>query len=203
MATPDWETILLTWSLPTVKSFTTQQEAADFVAGRAVPSAASSAKPKGPDKFYAVARGNVPGIYKDWDAAQTAISNSKGAKYKKFNTKAEAEDFIRLNGSPETIMGMGLVADDEEEEDEEDDDEPAVKKLKTAGVKVIPPSAAPPAGLGDDGVLRIYTDGSSRGNGKVGATAGVGVFFGEGDPRCVFRCIFVAEAVSLRLLTWR
>lgn len=31
--------------------------------------------------------------------------------------------------------------------------------------------------------LRIYTDGSSLGNGKLGAVAGVGVFFGNNDPR--------------------
>ncbi|KAI9774843.1 MAG: hypothetical protein M1840_000059 [Geoglossum simile] len=31
------------------------------------------------------------------------------------------------------------------------------------------------------GVLRIYTDGSSLGNGKYGASAGVGVYFGEDD----------------------
>jgi ribonuclease HI len=33
------------------------------------------------------------------------------------------------------------------------------------------------------GVLRIYTDGSSLGNGKYGASAGVGVYFGEDDSR--------------------
>lgn len=33
------------------------------------------------------------------------------------------------------------------------------------------------------GILVIYTDGSSRGNGKVGSRAGFGVFFGHGDPR--------------------
>ncbi|KAI9785496.1 MAG: hypothetical protein M1839_009237 [Geoglossum umbratile] len=35
------------------------------------------------------------------------------------------------------------------------------------------------------GVLRIYTDGSSLGNGKYGASAGVGVYFGQDDSRNV------------------
>lgn len=35
-------------------------------------------------------------------------------------------------------------------------------------------------------ILIIYTDGSSLGNGKVGARAGVGVYFGKDDPRWVF-----------------
>jgi ribonuclease HI len=33
------------------------------------------------------------------------------------------------------------------------------------------------------GPLKIYTDGSSLGNGKLGAVAGVGVYFGPNDPR--------------------
>jgi ribonuclease HI len=35
----------------------------------------------------------------------------------------------------------------------------------------------------DDGIMRIYTDGSSLANGKVGSRAGVGVWFGDGDRR--------------------
>lgn len=35
------------------------------------------------------------------------------------------------------------------------------------------------------GPIRIYTDGASRGNGKVGAAAGFGVYFGAQDPRYV------------------
>lgn len=35
----------------------------------------------------------------------------------------------------------------------------------------------------ETGVLRIYTDGSSLGNGGMGATAGVGVYFGPRDSR--------------------
>ena len=34
-----------------------------------------------------------------------------------------------------------------------------------------------------DGMLRIYTDGSSLGNGSNGAVAGVGVYFGPNDKR--------------------
>ena len=38
-------------------------------------------------------------------------------------------------------------------------------------------------GAATAGPLRIYTDGSSLGNGKQGAVAGVGVYFGAGDER--------------------
>jgi len=40
-----------------------------------------------------------------------------------------------------------------------------------------------PTGISDTGPIRIHTDGSSLGNGTVGAFAGIGVWFGPGDPR--------------------
>lgn len=42
-----------------------------------------------------------------------------------------------------------------------------------------------PQGLKPAGVLRIYTDGSSLGNGQYGAVSGVGVYFGDNDDRFV------------------
>lgn len=38
-------------------------------------------------------------------------------------------------------------------------------------------------GVPTDGWIPIYTDGSTLGNGRTGAVAGVGVFFGPGDRR--------------------
>jgi ribonuclease HI len=35
------------------------------------------------------------------------------------------------------------------------------------------------------GPIHVYTDGSSLGNGRVGAVGGVGVYFGPNDARCV------------------
>lgn len=40
------------------------------------------------------------------------------------------------------------------------------------------------------GMLKIYTDGSSLRNGAAGAVAGVGVYFGDGDPRSAFPFLF-------------
>lgn len=150
------------------------------------------AKAKQADKFYAVARGKKPGIYTDWDTAQNeAIIGVKAPKYKKFATRAEAENFIRREASPETIKALGLWPEDDDDDDEEEDEDgpPVGKKVKVeedkaAGVEVIEPTQAPEAGL-HDGVLQIYTDGSALGNGKANARGGVGVFFGHGDSRFV------------------
>ena len=132
-----------------VKSFLSEQEARDFAAGKVVASSTPS-KPQG-DKFYGVAVGHVPGVYKDWNLAAEQIKDVKGPKYKKFSTRAEAEEFVRSGGKSSTTA-----------------EQPSAKKPKKS--------------QGDNFIL-VYTDGSSRGNGKKGALAGVGVYFGDGDSR--------------------
>lgn len=141
-----------------------------------------------------MAKGRKPGIYTDWGTASEAIVGTKGPKYKKFGTRIEAEAFMRLHGDAATVLAMEGVTlgdddDDDEEEDDEDEDEddeeeeqPAPKKARTTSTA----TAAIPAQVGKTGkLLNIYTDGSSLGNGYHGASAGVGVFFGSGDPRLV------------------
>lgn len=159
-----------------VKSFTTYEDAAAFAAGKEPAPSADE-----PPRFYAVAIGRTPGVYTSWPKAQEAIVGWKGPKYKRFDTKAEAEAFVRTYSSANTNPAIAPLEissdeDDEDEEEESDDDDipdvaPPAKKAKVSGT------------LGLSGVPVVYTDGSSLGNGKLGATAGVGVFFGELDPR--------------------
>lgn len=52
--------------------------------------------------FYAVRTGRVPGIYTEWygdGQAEEQVHGYKGAQYKKFKTRAEAEDFLQAEGS--------------------------------------------------------------------------------------------------------
>lgn len=67
-----------------------------------------------------------------------------------------------------------------EEEDDVDDYEalPSGKKVKGEIEVTI-------GGIGNGDLVEIYTDGSTLSNGQEGAVAGVGVFFGDGDPRSV------------------
>lgn len=179
------------------KSFVTREHAAAFVAGL---NPEGGAKDKGEPRFYAVAIGKFPGIYTDWAEASKAIVGAKGPKYKKFSTRSEAADYIRMYANEATrqaLSGMGGNAtaatnaqddgdgdEDEDEEDDEDEDEdeedaaqilqPATKRAKQGSITAPTSSTV---------VLDIYTDGSSLGNGKNGASAGVGVFFGPGDKR--------------------
>jgi ribonuclease HI len=149
------------------KSFPTEQEARDFVAGKDKP---TSSKPTG-DKFYAVAVGHRPGVYEEWVEAQEQITGVKGPKYKKFATRAEAEEFVRTLGKSSTVAAP--------KRKETDVEEPTSKKARTS-------TESAPVDTSKSKMIRIYTDGSSRGNGKHGAYAGVGVFFGDGDARQVF-----------------
>ena len=94
--------------------------------------------------FYAVAKGRTTGICMTWSECQERVKGYSGAVYKKFDTKEEAEGFIR-----------GIS-----EEGHKD---------------LIPPE------------YYVYTDGACSKNGKEGASAGIGVYFGEGDTRNISR----------------
>lgn len=47
--------------------------------------------------YYAVAKGRKTGIFKTWGECELQVKKFKGAKFKKFDTKEEAELFIELN----------------------------------------------------------------------------------------------------------
>ncbi|POS70919.1 hypothetical protein DHEL01_v210690 [Diaporthe helianthi] len=59
-------------------------------------SASSASNVRGP--FYAVARGRQPGIYHDWHACRKQVDGFSGARYKKFDTLAVAQEFCAVNG---------------------------------------------------------------------------------------------------------
>ena len=49
-------------------------------------------------KFYAVRRGRVPGIYTAWDECRRQVTGFKGAEYKGFETREDAEAFMSGGG---------------------------------------------------------------------------------------------------------
>lgn len=156
------------------KSFATPEEAELYVAGK------NPNPDTAPTRFYAVAVGNRPGIYTEWTEAQAAYVGVKKPKYKKFDTREAAEDW--LGGFGNGIQGQ--VATKEEDADEEDEQmiaSPAAKKVKVESDEI----AVMIQGELNEDLLEIYTDGSTLANGQTGAVAGVGVFFGDGDPRFV------------------
>ena len=49
--------------------------------------------------FYAVANGRTPGIFLNWGECNESVKGYKNAKYKKFDTKEQAEQFIESHSS--------------------------------------------------------------------------------------------------------
>jgi len=92
--------------------------------------------------------------------------------------------------------------DDEEDEDSDSDDSDdeygdgfdddvlaeLVLEVDTKATK--PSSSTSISRQGESSVIEIYTDGSSQGNGKASARAGIGVWFGHGDSRYVTPILF-------------
>jgi ribonuclease HI len=135
------------------------------VAGKVVPGTS-----KGPAKFYGIAVGHRPGVYTEWTDAQIQITNVKGPKYRKFDTREEAEAFVDSGGKIDKVKKVEKTAEQQE------DGERERKKAKTATSKTG----------SKGGYVKVWTDGSARGNGKANAEAGVGVYFGYDDERYVF-----------------
>lgn len=135
----------------TQKAFRTHKDAADWVAAgsssssdgggggggsggpTALPatSVASSAKnekkKKSGTRYYAVAAGYAPGIYTDYTDAQAAHSGFKGSKHQSFDSRAEAEAYLRLYSSNDSGSGSGSgdtnpSLEDGNEDIEDDDD---------------------------------------------------------------------------------
>lgn len=52
-----------------------------------------------PKKYYAVRKGHTTGIFLTWDACKKAVDGYKGAEFKSFLTKEEAEQFINPSNS--------------------------------------------------------------------------------------------------------
>ena len=120
--------------------------------------------------FYAVANGKNKGIFLNWNDCNSSVKGYKNALYKKFDTKEEADNFIKMNNTNicenETIHKENQITSffdtinfNKKEED------------------IFKPD------------YYVYTDGSCSNNGKENALAGIGIFFGIDDVRNVSKKI--------------
>lgn len=149
------------------KSFLSPKDAEDFAAGRKVASDTAQEP-----RFYAVAVGHGVGIYSDWEECSAAITNVKGPKYKKFESRGDALEFIRIHGNEAAQDWLAQQGENQQ---------PPAKKTRATKQRAEP-DVVVPSDL-ELTLTHIYTDGSSRPNGRANAVAGVGVYFGVGDPR--------------------
>uniref|UniRef100_A0A3P8V4F0 Ribonuclease H1 n=1 Tax=Cynoglossus semilaevis TaxID=244447 RepID=A0A3P8V4F0_CYNSE len=139
--------------------------------------------------FYAVRKGVKPGVYKSWDECKTQVDKFQSASYKKFASEKEAWAFVRgveFSAPPAVKTGTSgsLPRSDAEPQREITEEEPNTSKR-------IKQSTGSSAGSSSDGftymgdAVVVYTDGCCTGNGKSGAKAGIGVYWGHNHPRNV------------------
>ena len=102
--------------------------------------------------FYSVRVGKCPGIYTSWEECKLQVIGFKGAKFKKFDSKAEALNFM------ENINSQIV------------NDTTIDKYINISNDNEYLPE------------IKVYTDGSCYGNGKPPSFGGYGIYFGDGLP---------------------
>jgi ribonuclease HI len=146
--------------------------------------------PKGSKpSFYAVHIGHKPGIYSSWCVVQRLLvlldlyqypiraeceQQIKGypkAAYKKFPTETEAKRFVEVGfpGDNDPVAPPGNTV-------------PSAGKPAPAVTVAVEQSAKEDV-EDESGWDVVYTNGACPANGKPGAVAGVGVWWGVNDPR--------------------
>ncbi|XP_064195852.1 ribonuclease H1 isoform X1 [Anguilla rostrata] len=153
--------------------------------------------------FYAVRKGVKPGVYSTWDECKSQVDKFPSASYKKFASEEDAWGFVRSqpgaipsasaagNGdslpeapkiAPEAISAVPIGAKRPHGEPDEVDHG---KRFKCTEGELQKVCSAPPSSDGftymGEAVV-VYTDGCCSGNGKHGARAGIGVYWGPDHP---------------------
>ena len=143
-------------------------------------------------KFYAIRRGFKTGIFTmPWDETRKLVEGFKGAVFKGFKSLKEAEDYMKSMGNDRinktsdsagaetnpvvaNVSQSGLVAPSQAAV-------PTI--LDNSSYSLVIPTAQETALMAVPEPLIVYTDGSCLGNGRSGAKAGYGVYFGRDDAR--------------------
>lgn len=158
--------------------------------------------PKAPKNgFYAVKAGRKPGIYSTWAECQAQVNGFSSSQYKKFATKQEAIAFV--GGIPQEGQASSskpyariLKSSNRTKEGRYDYTDPPNQRPTFSNTSVTAREAG--YTISEDGHLVVYCDGSSKGNGKTGAKAGLGVYWGKSGPA---EAANLAEAVPGKLQT--
>ena len=123
--------------------------------------------------YYAVANGKSIGIFLNWNDCNNSVKGYKGALYKKFNTREEADNFIKTNNKN--------INDNNDNENNKTQKSIISFFNKTNDTKEVNIDFIPD--------YYVYTDGACSNNGKSNASAGIGIYFGLNDSRNVSKKI--------------
>ena len=121
--------------------------------------------------YYAVARGRETGIFLSWDECNAQINGFSGAKYKKFDTKQEAKEFLKVTIVSNIFEPKSYVSGTNAFSVLMETTKETVKEPET---QFIPEPLFEPD-------YYVYTDGACSNNGMPDAKAGIGIYFGKDD----------------------
>ena len=119
--------------------------------------------------FYAVSNGRTIGIFLNWNDCNNSVKGYKNALYKKFDTKEEADNFIKAN------------------EKNIDDTNNKIQNKNKNKNNIIMSTKDHDIAFNSD--YYVYTDGACSNNGRDNALAGIGIFFGINDNRNISKKI--------------
>ncbi|WFC95519.1 ribonuclease H [Malassezia brasiliensis] len=120
-------------------------------------------------KFYAVRVGRRPGVYETWEQCRAQVERYQGSRYKAFPTRAEAHAFVAGEDAPHPAPVPDVAPKPAPPKRKAGNDDEPIMPAKA--VRILPDTTP--------GGLTVYTDGSSRGNGRDGAVAGYGVYWSD------------------------
>lgn len=126
--------------------------------------------------FYAVANGKNIGIFLNWNDCNNSVKGYKNAIYKKFDTKEDADNFIKNNNKSidKTIQTT---------------DNNGIKQKHITSFFNTVNTIQKEDNNSFEPDYYVYTDGACSNNGKDNAKAGIGIFFGVDDKRNVSKSI--------------
>jgi len=124
--------------------------------------------------FYAVRIGRVPGVYSSWAAAEEQVKGFTGAEHKRFSTEKEAQSYLSLvqdavrsnSDALKTATPYSKPTFDQRQ------------KMKITQLTSVSENQE----YGHRALV-VHTDGACPNNGKHGARAGIGVWYGPEDSR--------------------
>jgi len=122
--------------------------------------------------FYAVANGKNIGIFLNWTDCNNSVKGYKNALYKKFDTREEADNFIKINNNN----------NNNNTDNNKNEKHNSIMSFFDT-MKSNEKEKAPKVCIGFIPDYYVYTDGACSNNGKDNALAGIGIFFGVNDIR--------------------
>ncbi|KAJ2448449.1 hypothetical protein EV183_005433 [Coemansia sp. RSA 2336] len=139
--------------------------------------------PKASSFFYAVRVGRRPGIYRTWAECKAATQGFPGAVFKKFTLEQEAAAFVSNKPMAPSVGSSQPAAAVDVRSRAGPYARSVGRKRPGHNAASGQPSLPTPLAGETAEFITVYTDGASSRNGQKGARAGIGVYFGDGDPR--------------------